>query len=117
MCQFLSAIVTIEKHPKVLCLDLKNHNETIQLLNRKAETYREFEWTREDSGESLDIRCLPEEDRSEFKSAILAQFPTRKDCLIECIRQMSENGRELDFDLRGCDLKGITLPTGVRAIK
>ena len=113
MCQSLSALVTIAKHPKVLCLDLKSHDKTIAALGIKEETYREFEWTRDDNGESLDVRCLPQEDRNNFKAAILAQFPTRRDCLIECLRQMAESGRNLDYDLRGCDLKGLTLPTSI----
>jgi hypothetical protein len=113
MCQFLSALVTIAKHPKVLCLDLKSHDATIATLGIKEETYREFEWTRDDDGDSLDIRCLPQEDRNNFKAAILAQFPTRRDCLIECIRQIAASGRNLNYDLSDCDLKGITLPTSI----
>jgi hypothetical protein len=113
MCQFLSGLVTISRHPKVLCLDLKSHDKSIAALGIKEETYREFEWTREDDGDSLDVRCLPDEDQNDFKAAILAKFPTRRDCLIECIRQMAASERNLDYDLRGCDLTGITLPTTV----
>jgi len=113
MCNFLSGVVTIGKHPKILCQDLLHHEKTIAALRLKTETYREWEWTRDDTGDSLDIRVLPGEDRSDFWSAIVAQFPTRKDCLIECIRQMVEGGRNCDLYLSGCDLKGITLPTTI----
>jgi len=113
MCNFLSGVVTIGKHPKILCQNLLHHEITIAALGLKVETYREWEWTCEDSGESLDIRVLPGEDRADFWSAIVAQFPTRKAALIECLRQMAEGGRNCDYDLRGCDLKGITLPTSV----
>ena len=113
MCNFLSGVVTIGKHPKILCQDLLHHEKTIAALRLKTETYREWEWTRDDTGDSLDIRVLPGEDRSDFWSAIVAQFPTRKDCLIECIRQMVEGGRNCDLHLSGCDLKGIKLPTTI----
>ena len=113
MSQFLSAIVTIAKHPKVLCLDLKSHDRTIELLKRKEGTYHEFEWSRDDDGDSLDVRCFPDEDRNNFKAAILAKFPNRRACLVECLRQMAESGRKLDYDMSGCDLKGITLPTSI----
>ena len=112
MCKFLSGLVTIAKHPKVLCLDLKSHDATIAALGIKEETYREFEWTREDDGDSLGVRCLPDEDRNNFKAAILAQFPTRHDCINECIRQMAASGRNLDYDLSSLtSAEGLVLPT------
>jgi len=113
MCNFLSGLVTIAKHPKIICLHLTSHDETVRLSKRKEETYREWEWTREDSGDSLDVRVMPGEDATEFKSAILALYPRRKDCLNECLRQMANDKRPLDYDLSGCDLKGITLPTTI----
>ena len=113
MCHFLSGLVTIEKHPKVICLDLKSHDATIAYLQLKAETYREWEWTREDRGESLDVRVLSNENASEFKSAILAQFPRRVDCLNECIRQIVESGRK-DIDLRDLtSADGLVLPQSI----
>ena len=113
MCNFLSGLVTIEKHPKILCQDLVSHDKTITALSLKPETYREWEWTSEDTGDSLDVRVLKEEDANEFKSAILARFPTRKDAIIECIRQMVEGGRNCNYDLSGCDMKGLTLPISI----
>ena len=113
MCNFLSGLVTIEKHPKILCQDLLHHEKTVNALSLKPETYREWEWTSEDTGDSLDVRVLKGEDANEFKSAILAQFPTRKDAINECIRQMAEGGRNCDYDISGCDLTGLTLPTSI----
>lgn len=40
MCEFLSFVVTIEKHPKVLCLDLMSHDSTTQMLGLKPEKVR-----------------------------------------------------------------------------
>ncbi|BDU72340.1 hypothetical protein [Mesoterricola silvestris] len=114
MCQFLSGLVTIEKHPKVLCLDLTSHDATLAILKLKPETYREFEWTREDTGDSLDIRVMPGEDRNEFKSAILAKFPRRIDCINDCIRQMAESGRNLNYDLHSLtSAEGLKLPDSI----
>ena len=114
MCNFLSGLVTLEKHPKVLCLDLKSHDETIRFLGIKPETYREWEWTREDTGDSLDVRCLPDEDRNTLKSAILAKFPRRIDCINECIRQMAASGRNLDDDLGSLtSAEGLVLPQSI----
>ena len=35
MCKFLSGLVTIAKHPKILCLDLMHHDATIKALGIK----------------------------------------------------------------------------------
>jgi len=113
MCNFLSGVVTIGKHPKILCQDLMSHDKTITALRLKPETYREWEWTSEDTGDSLDVRVIKGEDANEFKSAILAQFHNRKEAVIECIRQMAKGGRNCDYDLSGCDLNGLTLPTSI----
>ena len=114
MCEFLSGLVTIEKHPKILCLNLTSHDETIRLLKIQPETYREWEWTREDGGDSLDVRVLANEDRAEFWSAIVAQYPRRIDAINECIRQMAASGRNLDYDLSGLtSAEGLVLPTTV----
>ena len=113
MCKFLSAIVTIAKHPKVLCRDLMSHDRTIDILEQKPETYREFEWTREDTGDSLDVRTLKGEDVAEFKSAILALYPRRIDCINECIQQIAEAGGGY-LDLNGlASAEGLVLPQSI----
>jgi hypothetical protein len=50
VCNFLSGVVTTERHPKVLCGDLLRHEVTVQLYKLKPETYREWEWPLDDAG-------------------------------------------------------------------
>jgi hypothetical protein len=88
MCNFLSGVVTIERYPKVLCADLLFHEKTISLLDLKAKTYREWEWTRDDDGKSLKVRVVNGENPNDLKSAILAKFPNRAKCLAYCIKQV-----------------------------
>jgi hypothetical protein len=114
MCNFLSGLVTLEKHPKVLCRDLVSHDETVRILGIKPETYREWEWTQEDAGESLTVRVMPGEDATVLASAILAQFPRRIDCLNDCIKQMVESGiKELALPSL-TSAEGLTLPSGIK---
>jgi hypothetical protein len=80
--------VTIEKNPRVLCADLLHHERTVEKLKLKPETYREWEWTRDDDGTTLAVRAAPGENPSVLKSAILAKFASRLECLNECIRQI-----------------------------
>ena len=114
MCDFLSGLVTIEKHPRILCQNLTSHDATVNALRIAPETYREWEWTREDGGESLNVRVLPGEDRAEFWSAILALYPRRILCINECLRQIAEGGRNVNLDLSGLtSAEGLTLPQSV----
>jgi hypothetical protein len=88
MCNFLSGVVTIEKYPRVLCANLLHHEKTIELLKLTPETYREWEWTADDEGESLKVRHIAGENPNVLKSAILAKFNSRNECLTDCIRQL-----------------------------
>jgi Leucine-rich repeat (LRR) protein len=88
MCNFLSGVVTIEPHPRVLCGHLLHHEKTVELYKLVPETYREFEWLAEDAGESLTVRAAPGENPNVLKSAILASFPNRQACFLDCIRQV-----------------------------
>ena len=119
MCNFLSGVVTAERHPRVLCVDLHHHDATVDYFRLEPETYREWEWTREDSGESLDVRAAPGENPSVLKSAILAKYPSRLDCLNECIQQIAEHGGSLYLSsIESAD--GLVLPktiTGNLAIR
>ena len=46
MCTFLSGVITLERHPRILCADLLHHERTVDAYGLKPETYREWEWTR-----------------------------------------------------------------------
>jgi len=97
MCEFLSGVVTIERYPRVLCADLRHHEDTVAAFGLKPETYREWEWLEDDDGASLTVRAAPGENPNVLKSAILAKYPTREEALNACIAQVSEKGGSLDF--------------------
>ena len=88
MCNFLSGVVTRERHPEIRCGSLCHHERTVEYLGLIPEQYREWEWTKDDDGASLVVRAAPGENPAVLKSAILAKFPNRKACLAECLRQV-----------------------------
>jgi hypothetical protein len=104
MSNFLSGVVTLEKHPRVLCTNLLHHGGTVETLQLKPETYREWEWTRDDDGETLNVRAVNGENPNVLKSAILAKFPSRQECLMDCIRQIGRI-KNSTLDLRGTAVK------------
>src|SRR5512146_289372 len=104
MCNFLSGVITIPDH-RILCGDLLHHEKTVSAYKLNPETYREWEWTADDSGESLIVR-VAEEDSSWLKTQILTSYPSRSELLLECIRQVANVGCDLYLD--GC--------TGLKAL-
>ncbi len=114
MCDFLSVLINpdCDKHLKIYPGDLKSHSNGAEIHKLKPGQYREVEWTADDE-KSLSVRCLPDDgDHSEnwYRACILAKFPTRKKLIHHCLVTLPTTiGGSLD--VRGCDLKGVTLPT------
>ena len=111
MCHFLSGCVTIERDPRLLCHNLVHHEITVDSCGLEPESYREWEWTKDDNGESLVVRVLPDENPNVLKSAILAKYPTRADCLDECLRQIAEL---TVVDVSGTPITRIDAPQATR---
>ena len=96
MCNFLSGIIALDPL-RMLCTDLLHHEVTVANAGLKPEQYREWEWTKEDCGESLKIRMPPSRTDAELRVWMLAQFPRRAACLLECVRQTVAVGGYLDL--------------------
>jgi hypothetical protein len=111
MCNFLSGVVTLERHPRVLCADLRHHEETVARYSLLPEQYREWECTLPDL-DDLTVRAAPGENPNVLKSAILAKYDSFHELLNECINQTEAQGGYLY--LRGCTLPdGLKLPDSV----
>ena len=110
MCQFLSG--AIAKGGQKLYFGLLNsHNGIEDGHNLKPDSYREFEWTKDDDGESLEVRTsnMDKHDSEWYKEKILSKYQTRQDLLkyistIVCKsselseRRYNENGMEIAYD-------------------
>jgi hypothetical protein len=81
MCQFISG--WINQEGEILIRDFRSHSGTERALGRSLERegYRPWEWTRDDSGESLTVRIVPNEEWNEaaYKSLILSRYQSRGD--------------------------------------
>lgn len=80
MCEFVSFVIG-KKNEKVYWGNLNSHAGIEAGWHLKPESYRECEWTMDDSGESLIVRVTDDEDANFYKSSILGRWPTRKDLL------------------------------------
>ena len=98
MCEYVSFCVPRIKEEESYCLqiftgNLCSHAGIEAGWNLKAGKYREAEWTKNDSGESLVVRVETNEKDSSYKAAILAEFPTRKK-LIQSIKIGKADGNK-----------------------
>ena len=96
MCHYVSFCVPRIKEDesyylKIFVGNFYSHSGIEEGWNLKAGEYREAEWTKNDSGESLVVRVENNEKESSYKAAILAEFPTREK-LIQSIKIGKVNG-------------------------
>lgn len=76
MCQFLSGVLTNDD--KLYFGRLDFHAGIAEGWGLKPGSYREFEWTEDDNGESLMVRIEPDDEHNEnwYRAVILAQYAT-----------------------------------------
>ena len=84
MCDFLSFWVNADcgepgVETQILCADHRSHYGTQIIMKFKEDEFREAEWTADDGGGSLVVRCGPNDvhDQMWYKACILSSFPTR----------------------------------------
>jgi len=80
MCHFVSFVIHRTDF-EIFAGELNSHAGIEEGWGLKSDSYREAEWTQDDSGESLRVRVTKEEDESSFRAAMLARFPKRSDLL------------------------------------
>ena len=110
MCQFLSGVIAKDGQ-KLYFGRLNSHMGIEEGHSLKPDSYREFEWTKDDDGNSLVVRTsdMDKHDNDWYREKILSKYQTRKDLLkyistIVCkdsklseIRY-NENGVEVSYD-------------------
>ena len=110
MCDFFSGLIDRKDLSKLYLHDGRSHSETATACDLKPEQYREFEWPKDDDGKSLSVRTLPDDPYPEasYRTAILARFSSRPKLVRYWLEHLPKKIGSLD--VRGCDLKGVTLP-------
>ena len=114
MCHFFSGLIDRHDLDALYLYDGLSHSETARHHRLEPETYREFEWVKDDDGKSLSVRTIPDDPHPEswYRASILARFGTRT----ALVRHWLETLPKVfpgDLYLYGCDLKGVKLPETV----
>ena len=83
MCHFLSGVIDKATGQKLYFGQLNSHSGIEAGHSLKPDSYREFEWTEDDDGDSLVVRVsdMDKHDSEWYKEKILSKYPTRSDLL------------------------------------
>ena len=92
MCDFLSGWINVRTHETAVAT-LRSHSDDQTLLGWKAADlvdWREWEWLRDDDGESLTVRTHPDDNGigPALKTELLVRWKTRSDAILDCIPRM-----------------------------
>lgn len=110
MCELLSGWINLDTEEPELA-DLRSHSESQRLLGWTTKDLvrrREWEWTKDDDGESLVVRTGPDDPpelAGFLRAALLTKWPTRGDALRGAVAMLPDSVTWLD-------LCGVTIPEG-----
>ena len=105
MCHFLSGVIDKATGQKLYFGQLNSHSGIEAGHSLKPDSYREFEWTEDDDGDSLVVRVsdMDKHDSEWYKEKILSKYPTRSDLLkyISTIVCKTDKLNEYRYDDKG----------------
>jgi hypothetical protein len=105
MCHLLSGAIDKATGTKYYFGKLDSHSGIESGHSLKPDSYREFEWTKDDNGESLEVRTGPmdKHDSEWYKEKILSRFPSRQDIFnyISIIVCKSDKNNEIRYNDKG----------------
>ena len=112
MCRFISFFhkPDTDGKPEIAIWNLNGHGETEKHLKLDNKVWQEGHYA---PGGELELRYNDNfrKDKEEYTDSFKSRFPDFKSFLNWCL----DGSKEINgwLDLRGCDLKGITLPTSI----
>ena len=111
MCHFLSGVIDKATGQKLYFGQLNSHSGIEAGHSLKPDSYREFEWTEDDDGDSLVVRVsdMDIHDENWYKDKILSKYPTRKDLLkyISTIVCKTDKLNEYRYDDKGVKISSV----------